>query len=164
MRQNCLNFTLWEQKCRQKAYHQNGCSERWNLSNALDVLLVKQSTFLVSFVLFKSFAHVFCDWCSDKVWGFFWKLDAKWVENEISSEESLLVAEKAVRQYFNSLFRILLFELYSTDQIPLCLIRIFSITSYFLVNNLHFITYSNRIIQYQKIHMKLNATDSELCT
>ena len=99
-----------------------------------------------------------------KFWDFFWKLDTKWVENEISSEEFSLVAEKAVRQYFNSLFRIMLFELYSTDQIPLCLIRLFSITSYFLVNNLHFITYSNRIIQYQKIHRKPNATDSELCT
>ena len=155
---------MWWQKCRQRAYQQNGRSERWNLSITLDVLLVKQNTFIVSFVFSKSFAHVFCDWCSDKVLEFFWKPDAKWVENEISSEEFSLVAEKAVRQYFNSLFRILLFELYSTDQIPLCLIRLFSITSYFLVNNLHFITYSNRIIQYQKIHMKLNATDSELCT
>ena len=35
----------------------------------------------------------------------------------------------------------------STNQIPFCHIGLRSITCHFLVNNLHFITYSNRIIQ-----------------
>ena len=39
-------------------------------------------------------------------------------------------------------------ELYSTNQIPFCHIRLRSITCHFLVNNLHFITHSSCTIQY----------------
>ena len=38
-------------------------------------------------------------------------------------------------------------ELYSTNQIPFYPIRLCSITSHFLVNNLHFIIYSNHIFK-----------------
>ena len=41
-------------------------------------------------------------------------------------------------------------ELYSTDQIPFCHIRLCSTTCHFLVNNLHLITYSNHIIQHHR--------------
>ena len=41
-------------------------------------------------------------------------------------------------------------ELYSTNQIPLCPFRLCSIMCHFLVNNLHFITYSKCIFQLQK--------------
>ena len=45
-------------------------------------------------------------------------------------------------------------ELYINNQIPFCQIRLRSITCHFLVNNLHLITYSNRIFQpTEKIHM-----------
>ena len=37
-------------------------------------------------------------------------------------------------------------ESYSTNQIPFCHIRLYSITCYFLVNNLHFIRYPNSSI------------------
>ena len=42
-------------------------------------------------------------------------------------------------------------ELYSTNQIPLCPFRLCSIMCHFLVNNLHFITYSKWIFQ---LHQK----------
>ena len=45
-----------------------------------------------------------------------------------------------------------------------CQIRLRSITCHFLVNNLHLITYSNRIIQPHWKKFTLNATDSELFT
>ena len=41
-------------------------------------------------------------------------------------------------------------ELYSTNQIPFCHIRLCSTTCHFLVNNLHLITYSNHIIQHHR--------------
>ena len=41
-----------------------------------------------------------------------------------------------------------LLEMYSTNQIPFCHIRLRPITCHFLVDNLHFITYSNRIIRH----------------
>ena len=50
-------------------------------------------------------------------------------------------------------------EWYSTNQIPFCQSRLCSMTCHFLVNNLHFITYSN---PSEKIHMEPNGTDSEL--
>ena len=52
-------------------------------------------------------------------------------------------------------------ELYSTNQILFCQLRLRSITCYFLVNNLHFIAYSDRIVRphWKKIHMELKATD-----
>ena len=37
-----------------------------------------------------------------------------------------------------------------TNQIPFCLLRIRSVTCYFLVNNLYFITYSTRTVQPQR--------------
>ena len=42
-------------------------------------------------------------------------------------------------------------ELYSTNQISFCLLTLHSIKRHFPVNNQHFITYWNRIIQY---HLK----------
>ena len=55
-------------------------------------------------------------------------------------------------------------ELYSTNQIPLCTFRLCSIMCHFLVNNLHFITYSKCIFQppEKEIHKELNGTDGEL--
>ena len=41
-----------------------------------------------------------------------------------------------------------LLEMYSTNQISFCHIRPRHITCHFLVDNLHFITYSNRIIRH----------------
>ena len=57
-------------------------------------------------------------------------------------------------------------ELYSTNQIPFCRFGLRSIMCHFLVNSLHFITYSNCIVQphWKKIHMELNATDIEFST
>ena len=54
-------------------------------------------------------------------------------------------------------------QLYSINQIPFCYIKCCSITCHFLVNNWHFITYSNRIVQshWKKIYMELNAIGIE---
>ena len=58
-----------------------------------------------------------------------------------------------------------LLELYSTNQIPLCQIRLRSISCNFPVNKLHLITYSYRIVQpTEKNQMELNATGSEFFT
>ena len=55
-------------------------------------------------------------------------------------------------------------EFYSINQIPFYHIKLRSITWHFLINNLNFITYSNRIIQPQIFHSELNATASEFLT
>ena len=58
-----------------------------------------------------------------------------------------------------------LLELYSTNQIPFCQIRLRSISCHFPVNKLHLITYSYRIVQLtEKNQMELNATGSEFFT
>ena len=71
--------------------------------NALDVLLVKQNTLIVSFLLFQSFAHASGDRCLDKALGCFSKSR---LENDMFSVEFSLVAEKSVRLYFSSLVRV----------------------------------------------------------
>ena len=70
----------------------------------------------------------------------------------------------ALQEHYKALFHVL--ESYSTNQIPLCHIWLCSITCHFLGNNLHFISYSNCIIQHhrKKICLKLYATDSEFST
>ena len=53
-------------------------------------------------------------------------------------------------------------ELYINNQIPFCQIRLRSITCHFLVNNLHLITYSNRI--FQPTEKNSHAADSKFST
>ena len=55
-------------------------------------------------------------------------------------------------------------ELYSSNQIPFCQIRLRSNACHFLVNKLHLITYSYRIVQphWKKLHMELKATDYDI--
>ena len=54
----------------------------------------------------------------------------------------------ALQEHYKALFHVL--ESYSTNQIPLCHIWLCSITCHFLGNNLHFISYSNCIIQHHR--------------
>ena len=54
-------------------------------------------------------------------------------------------------------------ELYSTNQIPVTLIRLCSIMCDFLVNNQHLITFSNHIVQPTEKY-SLNAADSKFST
>ena len=60
-----------------------------------------------------------------------------------------------------AIFTLHMLDLYSNHQVLFHHIRLCSITC-FLVNNQHFITYSNCIIQpLQKLHMELNAIISK---
>ena len=47
-----------------------------------------------------------------------------------------------------------LFEFYSTNRIPFCLITLFSIACYSLVDNPRFITYWNHITQHSIVRAK----------
>ena len=47
-------------------------------------------------------------------------------------------------------------ELYSTNQIPFCQLRLCSISCHFPVNKLHWITYSNRIVQLHWKELRWN--------
>ena len=52
----------------------------------------------------------------------------------------------ALHEHEQEIFHVL--ELYSTNQIPFCHIKLRSLTCHFLVDNLHFISYSIRFIHH----------------
>ena len=71
-------------------------------------------------------------------------------------------SNKNISNHCTAIFHVL--ELYSSNQIPFCQIRLRSNACHFLVNKLHLITYSYRIVQphWKKLHMELKATDYDI--
>ena len=71
-------------------------------------------------------------------------------------------SNKNISNHCTAIFHVL--KLYSSNQIPFCQIRLRSNACHFLVNNLHLITYSYRIVQphWKKLHMELKATDYDI--
>ena len=71
-------------------------------------------------------------------------------------------SNRNISNHCTAIFHVL--ELYSSNQISFCQIRLRSNACHFLVNNLHLITYSYRIVQphWKKLHMELKATDYDI--